>query len=846
MKMGKLSRKLLPLVTAAALVCSLLLPLTSHTAHAERGVVELWKAIKPLTTIASAMNTGAHPDDEHSATLAYLSLGLGVDTSSVIANRGEGGQNEIGSELFNALGVIRTRELQEASAASNVTLGLLSEEINDPIFDFGFSKSPQETLAKWGEEVAYERLIRKIRELRPDVLIPAFLNDPAQHGHHRAVNLLTVRAFRDAADPEVFPQHLAQGLAPWQVKKLYLPATEDDYTVQVPVGDYDAVYGASYLQLGEEARFLHKSQGMGRHYDEGPSFQYYKLADTATGDAKQQKEESFFTGIAFTFADLAQEVAGKAGGQALAQGLRTLDEDARDVIAAYPRFADVAREVHEMKRDLERLAAAVEAAQLDEATRTDLLHRLKLKARQLDKASAEAVSLVAKLRPQTGELVAGQTARMTVTAYNGGEVTLQQVELSLRVPAGWQVRPLAETRFARLDHNQTVSAEFAVTVPDDAPLFHPYKPAAVSADVRYEAFGSASVVNASPTQTIAVLPPFSLSLAPQAAIVNTRKPEQPIPVTVTVRNYTPGAAAATITLQLPEGWSVQPASHTLAFADKGETKAADFTVKPAAAVAQGQYTITARAHSVSGESNQAVQVIEYPHIGRTYLIQPTVMKAQALDLSVPEGLVVGYVSSGFDNIDQYLRQLGIEVVNLDAEEIESGDLRKYDTIVLGIRAYGFRPELLASNGRLLQYVRDGGNLVVQYHKPSDNWREDLAPYPLTIGDPSIKWRVTDEHSPVEVLAPDHPIFHTPNQITAADWQGWIQERSLYNASQWAEEYVELISTGDPGEEPFTGIFLTAPYGKGSYTYSSLVWYREIPELVPGAIRLFVNMISLTQ
>ncbi|UFJ39380.1 NEW3 domain-containing protein [Brevibacillus humidisoli] len=849
MRKGKSFTRLLSLVTSVALLFSLLLPALSQTAYAERGVVDLWKAIKPLTTIASAMNTGAHPDDEHSAMLAYLALGRGVDTSSIIANRGEGGQNEIGSELFNALGVIRTRELQEASAANNVTLGILSEEINDPIFDFGFSKSPDETLSLWGEKVVYERLIRKIRELRPDVLIPAFLNDPSQHGHHRAISILTVRAFQDAANPDVFPEHLERGLHPWQVKKLYMPATEKDYTVSVPVGDYDEVYGASYLQLGEESRFMHKSQGMGRHYDEGPHYNYYKLANTSEGavdQADKQKEADFFDGIAYTFADLAQEVASKTGGQQAAQGLRTLHKDAQEVMEAYPQFAEVAREVHEMKRDLEKTVAQVEASQLDEATRIDLLHRLRVKAEQLDKASAEAVSLVAKLRPETGELVAGQTTKMTVTAYNGGSVKLNQAELRLNAPAGWQVKPLGETHFAELGYNQTVSADFAVTVPNDAPLFHPYKASAVTADVSWEAFGSESMVRAAPTQTIAVLPAFSVSLDPQATVLNTRHPQEPIPVNVTVRNYMPGAATSTITLQVPDGWTVEPASRTLSFASKGETKSTDFTVKPAASVPKGKYMITAKAANGSVESSRDVQVIQYPHIGRTYLIQPTELTIQAFDLVVPEGLKVGYVSSGFDDIDQYLRQLGVDVVELDAKEIESGDLSQYDTIVLGIRAYGFRPELIPSNGRLLQYAKDGGNLVVQYHKPFDNWSPDLAPYPITVGSPSIEWRVTDETSHVTMLAPDHPIFNTPNKITEEDWQGWIQDRSLYNASEWGDEYVELISTGDPGEEEFTGIFLTAPYGKGTYTYSTLVWYREIPALVPGAIRMFVNMISLKQ
>ncbi|WP_134686576.1 NEW3 domain-containing protein [Brevibacillus migulae] len=834
------------MAAATALASTLAIPVMPQTAHADRGVVDLWKAIKPLTTIASAMNTGAHPDDEHSAMLAYLSLGKGVNTSSVIANRGEGGQNEIGSELGNALGIIRTRELQEASKVTNVTLGILSEEINDAIFDFGFSKSPDETLSKWGEQVVYERLIRKIRELRPDVVIPAFLNEPSTHGHHRAINVITVKAFTDAANPAVFPEHLKQGLQPWQVKKLYVPANKDDYDVAIPVGEYDELYGASYLQLGEESRFMHKSQGMGRHYDEGPSFNYYKLEKTTVLQAPQEKD--FFTGIAYTYEDLAKEVAANNGGAEVAAKLRVLQKDADEVIAAYPQFAKVAKEVHEMKADVDQTVKLVNASRLPQATKVDVLHRLKVKEQQLNKASAEALSLVVKVRPETGELVAGQTSKIKVTAYNGGQVKINGGSFRLNAPAGWKVKPVGVTAFANWDYNETVTATFEVTVPANAPYFHPYHAPIITADLMYQPAQAKTMVThrAVSADPIAVLPPYSLAVSPEAAVLNTLKAEEPIPVKVTVRNYTPGEASANISLQVPQGWKVEPASQPLTFAAKGETKSVAFTVQPTAAVQKGKHTITAVANGGTLQSQHGAQIIHYPHIGKTYLIQPAQVTIQAFDLEVPEGLKVGYVSSGFDNIDQYLQQVGVDVTKLSAKDIESGDLSQYDTIVLGIRAYGFRPELIPSNARLLKYVENGGNLVVQYHKPEDKWSPGLAPYPITIGTPLIQWRVTDENSKVTMLAPDHPLFNQPNKITEEDWNNWIQDRSAYNPAQWGGEYTELISNGDPGEKEFTGTYLTAKYGKGTYTYSSLVWYREIPALVPGAIRMFVNMVSLHQ
>jgi LmbE family N-acetylglucosaminyl deacetylase len=846
---GKSTSKLFSIVTSMAVAGSLLLPIAAQPVYADRGIVDLWKSIKPLTTIASAMNTGAHPDDEHSATLAYLSLGKGVNTFSVIANRGEGGQNEIGSELGNALGIIRTRELQEASKITNITLGILSEEINDPIFDFGFSKSPDETLAKWGESVVYERLIRKIREDRPDVIIPSFLNEDSTHGHHRAINVITVKAFKDAADPNIFPEHLKKGLQPWQAKKMYVPASSKDYNVVVPIGDYNEIYGASYLQLGEESRFMHKSQGMGKNYDEGPVKpdlfgNYYKLESTTV--KSKDKEDSFFDGIAYSFEDLAKEVDTKGKDNNVVKDLRALHKDADEVIAAYPNFANVTRQVHEMKADVQTALTDVNSSGLQTATKEDLLYRLHVKEEQLNKASMEAASVVVKVKPDTGELVAGQTTKVVVSAYNGGSVDLKKINLSLNVPAGWTAKPSGASSFDQLTYNQTVSTTYDVTIPKNEAEFKPYAPSILSADVTYQAFDTASKIRVTPQNAVAVLPPYSMSLSPSATVLNTLKKEEPVPVKVTVRNYTPGASKASISLNVPEGWSVEPAVEELSFATKGETKSVSFSVKAASNVAVGPYTVSAVAKNGNIESTKGAQVIEYPHIGKTYLVQPAELKIQAFDLSVPKNLKVGYVSSGFDNIDQYLRQLGIDVVKLEAKDIQFGDLSQYDTIVLGIRAYAFRTELIPSNQRLLSYVENGGNLVVQYHKPEDKWSPELAPYPIKIGEPLIKWRVTDENSKVTMLTPDHPMFNNPNKITAEDWNNWIQDRSSYNPSEWGKEYTPLISNGDPGEKEFTGTFLTAHYGKGIYTYSSLVWYREIPNLVPGSIRMFVNMISQKQ
>ncbi|TGV01170.1 hypothetical protein EN829_057330, partial [Mesorhizobium sp. M00.F.Ca.ET.186.01.1.1] len=291
-----------------------------------------------------------------------------------------------------------------------------------------------------------------------------------------------------------------------------------------------------------------------RHYDEGPSFGYYKLDQSIV--QTKAKEADFFEGIAFTFDDLAKETASQSGGEKVASELKKLQKDAEEVVAAYPSFAAVAKEAHEMLSDVQKAQKDVQSSSLPEASKTDLLHRLDVKQAQLNKASAEALSLVTKVKPETNELVAGQTAKVTVSAYNGGQAKVSGVNLALNVPKGWQAKALSTTSFSSLSYNQTVKTTFEVTVPSDASLFQPYAAPAITADVSYSFAGSKATSHVTPADAVAVLPAFSMSLAPSATVLNTLKSQEPIPVKVTVKNYNPGAAKTNVSLQVPEGWSV--------------------------------------------------------------------------------------------------------------------------------------------------------------------------------------------------------------------------------------------------------------------------------------------------
>ncbi len=835
--MRRNGKAMLALLLAVVLSFSLGFPPLGAEAG-EKEDPALWQAVRPLSTIVSFMNTGAHPDDERSALLAWLSLGQGVRTSSVIANRGEGGQNEIGDELGNGLGIIRSRELQEASRVTDVDLFLLSRKLDDPIYDFGFSKSPEETLEKWGEEVVYERLIRLIRQERPDILMPSFRDVPSQHGHHRAVAQLTLRAFADAADPKVFPQHLREGLSPWQVKKLYLPGEEGKETLRFNIGMVDPVYGKTYPQLGEESRKLHKSQGMGRDLPVEDYFVSLELVKSSVGDIKREK--SLFDGLPVTLADWAADLP-QSG---LKKRLVRLQSRLDGVIGAYPDRREVTKRVQQALMETRQVIRLAEKSGLPDSEKEDLLFRLRVKERQLLEASVVASRVDVAVKASPSVLTRGSTGNVVVTVDNGGEDALTHLKVDLKVPEDWRVKRGSLPRTIQPGESRNIA--FEVKVPEDASFFDPYAPPVVRAEVSYKLRGETVTRTAVPQptrQTVAVLPDWGMRLMPEAMVLNTKKPGERLSVTMEVTNYRNGPSSGKIRPRLPEGWRAEPASEQLAFSTQGETKRVTFTLEPSSAVQPGAYTIPVEAVVDGRSQSLQVQPIHYDHIGTSYWLRPAELRVQAFPLELVPGLKVGYVDSGFDQVGDALRQVGVDVTFLEEEDLASGDLGQYDAIVVGIRAYLSRPDLLEHNDRLLEYVKGGGHVVMQYHKPEDNWSPDRAPYPLQPGSPSIEWRVTDENAPVTFLKPDHPLLKAPNAITTEDFDGWVQERGLYFPSEWDSAYEPLLSMADPGEEPFEGGLLVADYGEGSYIYTSLVWYRQIQSQVPGGYRMFVNLIS---
>ncbi len=819
---------------------------------AQSAITRLWDSLVALKSVSSFMQTGAHPDDETSRLIARLSKADGIRVSYVCGVRGEGGQNDLGTELRSALGVLRTREMERAAGTLNMALYWLNEEYDGAIFDFGLSKSPTETFEHWGHERTVEGLVRAIRTERPDVIAPTFLDIPGQHGHHRAITVATEEAFALAADPQAFPHHLADGLRPWQVKKLYLPAWSgaggayDDEvpppnaTLSVDVGALDPVHGATYAQIAQWSRAYHRTQGMGHWTDAKPdSVPLHRRLCTL--DGLPLDEATMFDGLPQTLADLA-ELTTDPG---LADDLQAAQGAIDEALAAFPDNARTAAAIHQA-------LGCVRAAQHrvrnigDEAG--DIAHRLAIKERQLGRASLNACLLICTAQAERYELAPGEATQVKLSVYAGSAVALSALSLTLDVSDGWRVEGEGAAAPA-LATGERLTAAFRVTVPTDAPHYFPYRfrtepgrpDDPVVGKLSYVADGERITVPVALDETLAVLPAVSLDIEPAGVVHNTAGAGRPIAVDVRAVSNAGAAFDTAISLEAPDGWRVDPAEVPVSLATSGAVASAKFTVQPSADPT-GRTTLRAVATGDTASDN-TVHRMAYPHIRTSYMIVPARVTVQSLAVSVPR-VRVGYVDTGSDRVHYWLRQLGVEVDLLDADFLATGDLRHYDTIVIGIFGFRSRPDALAAITRLHGFVEAGGNLITLYHRPWDNWDPArVPPRYLKIGQPSLRWRVTDAAAAVSVLAPDHPLLNTPNAIGADDWHGWVKERGLYFAAEWDDAYTPLVAMADPGEEPHKGALLSARIGKGRHTHTGLILHYQMDFLVPGAFRLFANMIA---
>jgi LmbE family N-acetylglucosaminyl deacetylase len=789
--------------------------------------------LQSFREMGSVLYVAAHPDDENTLLIAYLARGRNYRTAYLALTRGDGGQNVLGPEIGEELGVIRTQELLAARRLDG------GRQFFTRAIDFGFSKDYRETLKIWDKQQVLADVVRVIREFRPDVVITRFSPQPGgTHGHHTASAVLALEAFKLAGDTNAFPEQL-RDLTPWQPGRILWNAggfqrggTETN-AIRMEISGNDPVSGESFADLAARSRAMHKTQGFdnfrGFGGGGGPRTESFQTLDG------EPATNGILDGIDTTW----NRVPGGAG----------IGKLTDDIIAKF-NSQDPAASVPALLELRSQLAAL---------TTNDRL--LVEKRAQLDRILQACLGLEVETVIPQAEVVEGE------------EMKLHQAAI---VRSGIPVRWIGErypgnqgslTNSIELRPNRQASRDTVQTLPFDTPPSQPYwlreegtpgmfrvddpaligrpeNPPVFPVEHIFEVGGQMLMVPDEPVQLITnaakieirrrldVIPPVSLSLG---AGVELFAPGKSRPVEVGITALRAGATGW-LQLKVPNGWQVLPMRKTFRLKAVGDHAKITFLVTAPAEPATARLVA-----NVGGThfGNERVE-INYPHIPLQLLQPPASLKAVCLDLAI-RGRKVGYLPGAGDSVADSLEQMGYTVTTLTDADLTPEKLSGLDAVVIGVRAFNVRTNLAAHLPGLFAYVEAGGTVIAQYNRPGRDQKIDqLAPYSLRLSNE----RVTDETAPVTFLAPDHPVLNTPNKITAADFAGWIQERGIYFPNEWDGHFTPILACGDPGEAPLKGGLLVAPYGKGYYVYTGLVFFRELPAGVPGAWRLFANLVSL--
>ncbi len=829
-------------------------------------------SLAKLNVLGSVLMIGAHPDDENNAVLAWISRGLKARTGYLSCTRGEGGQNLLGQEQGALLGVLRTQELLAARRDDG------GAQYFTRAIDFGFTTSADETMMNWGHDRTLADIVWVIRQQQPDVIILSFSGTPSDgHGHHQASAILGKEAYEAAGDPSRFPEQL-KWVKPWRARRLmrsrFAPLTPpagapapgrgrggattpgapgggpgrgpdpfpNQPVITVETGDFDPVIGRSDREISVISRNEHRSQGQGAPIVYGSSENLLSFV------AGEMPNKGVFDGIDTSWARIPG--AGRTG-ELLATAQREFDD------------------LHPEKT----VAALLEVR----ATIAGIAHNgetwAQWKLDEIDEAIALCAGLRTEAQADTFGFVPGGTAKITLTALNRSSLPIILAGIHL---SGWGGAD-ADVKNKALEYNKpqvtTVPMQISAKQPYSQPFWlrEPHEPGSYNipdqtligrADILPEVVARFDfTLNAAPfsltrplhyraadpsrgeyVRPVVVEPPFAIDLPAQNFVFPTGASKD---FSLQIRALSANQSGD-VRLGTPQGWKVTPAAASFALKEAGSEQEVRFRLTPPAGPASGQFKVIAKSASV--EVNTGVDVIPYSHIPAQTVLMPAEGKLSATQLKVLARRV-GYVMGSSDKVPEALRQMGCQVDLLDDKDLASGNLGVYDAIVTGVRAYSVRPGLRAAQQRLLDYTKNGGTLVVQYNNGADarispavaEALEHLGPYPFTFGRDDA--RVTDETAPVKVLLPNSPLLNMPNKIAPADFEGWVQERGLYFSNKWDPKYETPIETHDAGKPELPGGMLYTRYGKGVYIFTAYSWFRELPAGVPGAYRIFANLIS---
>ncbi len=828
-------------MSSPVFLCALLLsPLQAQRNIS--GEVAIRQALERLDTVGSIMMIGAHPDDENTALLAYFSRGLHMRTAYLSLTRGEGGQNLIGSEQGDELGIIRTQELL---AARRIDGG---EQFFTRAIDFGFSKTADETFTKWPREKVLGDVVWNIRRFRPDVIVLRFSGTPRDgHGQHQVSAIVGKEAFSVAADPSRYPEQL-QWVQPWQAKRLMwntfaftAEQQKEEAAIKdklaVDLGEYSPELGYSYSQIAGMSRSQHRSQGMGAGEPKGSTKNYLV---TISGD---RATKDVFEGINTTWSRL-------AGGT----DVGALIEKARDNYSGQraetllPLLVEARTKVMTMKDPL----AVRKLHEIDEAI--GLISGLWVDA-AADKFAATpgsslkiAFTALARVPVQATLVGVKMTGMEGVPQLDIAPVTLvynQPSLYSLTVPVPqkqrysqpyWLVEPKDGAMYR---------------VPDPQMIGNPESAPVLEAHFRVKIAGTEIEISrpvehryidhiyGEQVRPLAIVPPVGVELPVQALVFGSPTARK---IDILVKANI-AKASGDVNLEAPTGWQIEPSTRHFDLNSIDEQTTASFTITPPSADAQGEV----RAVAMVGERqvSSSTEVIAYPHIPFQTLFPPSDAKLVRASIRTL-AKNIGYIVGAGDEVPSALRQIDCEVTFLSPDDLVRADLSKYDAIVTGVRAFNVRPDLRANYQRLFDYAHNGGTVVVQYDVQeggpfggNPTLLDHVGPYPIKVS----RDRVTVEDVPVNFPNPQNPVLHSPNEITERDFDGWVQERGLYFANEWDPKYESVLESHDPGEQPMPGGMLYTKYGKGIYIFSAYSWFRELPAGVPGAFRVFANMLS---
>jgi LmbE family N-acetylglucosaminyl deacetylase len=834
----------------------------------DRGASGTWQRIQKLRTTASLLHTTAHPDDEHGGMLAEESRGRGARVALLTLTRGEAGDNAIGPELFDAVGLIRTEEL----LASGQYYGLDAQYFTAAI-DYGFSKRLEEALSKWGRENLLRDVVRVIRMERPVVVVARFQgNERDGHGNHQAAGLITQDAFRVAGDPSVFPEQLAEGLRPWQPLKLYMGGVREneEWTLKVDTGEYSPWLGETYQLFAARGLSLQRSQNGGRvTAAPAAAVGYYNRLAASPQVRLAARENGFFDGIDTTLPNLFAMLGRAEPGGARAL-LTAIDIEAEAAAHAFS-MQDPSAAVPALASGLAATRQAIAAL----AAEPDAVYFLTLKERQFVDAINAALGVEFRAIAQApGPAVPGQHIAVDAALTNHGSVPLEDVRLELIADPTWEVTGVAAADL-RLGAGNSLRQALTVTVSDNAPPTRPYFERASIAEARYRILDPSQLSRpaAEPPLTararylvagvpleatvvvrrrelrlpygeelreLTVVPPIAVNVSPRIAVAPVTSARRSADVRVDLLNNVDGAARGQLALRLPQGWTSVPPATDFRFSRAGERATVDFTVA-APSIGPRDYRIDAVATLDGREYGRGYEVIEHRDLETRYLYHPAVVDVRGIDVAIAPDLKVGYVMGIGDDVPAAIAQLGASVTLLGEADLARGDLSGFDAIVTGTRAYAVRDDLKTHNRRLLDYAAAGGNLIVLYNT-QELVPSQYAPYPAELT--ARAEEVSEEDSPVEILAPAHRVLTTPNRISKADFDGWVEQRGSKFFSAWDHAYTPIISTHDTGQAPQQGGWLTADFGKGHYTYFAYALHRQLPYGVRGAYRILANLLSL--